>query len=243
MKKITGYFLKLFSKKEKEPAQAYDLWASGYDDQPGNLMLDMDEALCDQFFNEITIAGKTVADVGCGTGRHWKKIMDKKPGRLIGFDVSEEMLKKLREKFPHAETYCVANHHLQGIKNNSCDIIISTLTIAHIENAEDAMLEWDRVLKPGGELIITDYHPELLGKGGKRTFRHKGKTITVKNYIHPIEKLRAIARQLHWNEMSFAGRKIDASVRAYYEKQQALSLFEQYKGVMVIYGIHFKKTG
>ena len=52
------------------------------------------------------------------------------------------------------------------LKNESCDCIISTLTIAHIQNAEEAITEWNRVLKPGGQMIITDYHP--VGTGERR---------------------------------------------------------------------------
>ena len=82
-----------------------------------------------------------------GTGKNYLIRIQKK---LIGFDVSEEMLKILQQKFPEAETYLLINDKLKQLKNESCDIIISTLTIAHIKNADAAIAEWDRVLKPGG---------------------------------------------------------------------------------------------
>ena len=231
-----------FGKRETNPQKAYDLWAAEYDAQPGNLMLDMDEELFASFLNQITIAGKVVADIGCGTGRHWKKIMQKGPKRLIGYDVSEAMLNKLRQKFPNAETHIINNYHLQELDNNSCDVIISTLAIAHISIIEKALQEWVRVLKPGGEIIMTDYHPEALSKGGKRTFKHKGRLVAVKNYIHPIEKIRLLARQLHLKEIRFTERVIDDSVKGYYERQNVLSLFEQFREVPIIYGIHLKKA-
>ena len=101
--------------------------------------------------------------------------------------MSEGMLKMLQQKFPQAETHHLINDELKELENESCDIIFSTLTIAHIENAEKALQEWNRILKPGGEIIITDYHPSALAKGGKRTFNHNDKTIAVKNYVHSIE--------------------------------------------------------
>src|SRR6185503_12739579 len=60
------------SQNVKNPASAYDLWAAGYDEQPGNLMLALDEEIFAEFIKEIPIAGKVVVDIGCGTGRHWK---------------------------------------------------------------------------------------------------------------------------------------------------------------------------
>lgn len=237
--RLKGLF---FGKRETNPQKAYDLWATGYDAQPGNLMLDMDEELFSSFLNQITIAGKVVADIGCGTGRHWKKIMQKDPKRLIGYDVSEGMLNKLREKFPNAETHIIKDYRLAELDNNSCDFIISTLAIAHISIIEKALQEWARVLKPGGEIIITDYHPEALAEGGKRTFKYEGRLVAVKNHIHPVEKIRLLARQLRLKELRFTERVIDDSVKGYYERQNALSLFEQFRDVPIIYGIHLKKA-
>ncbi|HYM94228.1 MAG TPA: hypothetical protein VET23_08820, partial [Chitinophagaceae bacterium] len=78
---------------------------------------------------------------------------------------------------------------------------------------------------------------------GKRTFKDHGKVITVKNYIHPVEKLRAIAKQLYWEELRFTEREIDERVKRYYEDQNALAIFEKFKGTSVIYAIHLKKRG
>ena len=241
--KLNAFFLKrnLVSKTEK-PDVAYDLWAADYDFQPDNLMLAWDEEIFSGLINHMDLQNKIIADIGCGTGRHWKKIFDLHPQRLIGFDVSEGMLKMLQQKFPMSETYHLKTDELEELENQSCDIIFSTLTIAHIENAEKALREWNRILKPGGEIIITDYHPTALAKGGKRTFNHNGKTIAVKNYIHSIDKLKDIARQLHLEVFRFIEKSIDKSARPFYEKQNALPVYESWKGTPIIYGIHLKKT-
>jgi ubiquinone/menaquinone biosynthesis C-methylase UbiE len=204
-------------------------------------MLAWDEEIFSDLINHIDLKNKIIADIGCGTGRHWKKIFAREPKKLIGFDVSEGMLKMLQQKFPQAETHHILNDELNEIENESCDFIFSTLTIAHIENAENALQEWDRILKPGGEIIITDYHPTALAKGGKRTFNHNGKTIAVKNYVHSIDKLKDIARQLHLEEFRFIEKSIDESARPFYEKQNALAVYESWKGTPIIYGIHLKK--
>lgn len=232
----------LFPQKEKEPGAAYDLWAAGYDNQPGNLMLDLDEAVFTDLLNGTTVKGKTVADIGCGTGRHWRKIFAQLPARLIGYDVSAGMLNKLKEKFPGAETFLLKDELLPELPDASCDIIISTLAVAHISSIGKALKEWNRVLRPGGELIITDYHPEALSKGGKRTFKYEGKTVAVKNYIHSIEKIQELAKQLGWKEIRFTERVIDDSVKGYYEKQNALVLFDSFINVPIIYGFHLKKA-
>jgi len=240
--KLNPHFLKIKSvSKPANPDAAYNLWASNYDSQPDNMMLAWDEEIFSTLVKNVNLKNKIIGDIGCGTGRHWKKIFERKPKNLIGFDVSEGMLKMLQQKFPQAETHHLINDELKELKNESCDIIFSTLTIAHIENAEKALQEWDRILKPTGEIIITDYHPIALSKGAKRTFNHNGKTIAVKNYVHSIAQLKDMARQLHFEVHRLIEKSIDESARPFYEKQNALAVYEAWKGTPIIYGIHLKK--
>jgi ubiquinone/menaquinone biosynthesis C-methylase UbiE len=242
LKNLRQYFSKyFFHRRDTDPEAAYNLWAESYGSQPDNLMLALDEEVISGLLNHINIKNKIIADVGCGTGRHWKKILDNEPKKLVGFDVSAEMLKMLKQKFPQAETYRIINNKLPELENESCDCIISTLTIAHIQNAEEAITEWNRVLKPGGRMIITDYHPLALAKGGKRTFRHNDHTVAVQNYVHGLENLKNITRQLGLQVLRSIEKSIDESAKPYYEKQNALPVFEMWKGTPIIYGMYLIK--
>ncbi len=204
-------------------------------------MLALDEALFSSILKTINIKNKVIVDVGCGTGRHWKKILEQEPGQLLGYDVSAGMLQILKEKFPEAITHQLSGNHLAQTADNAVDMLISTLTIAHIKDAGAALQEWNRVIKPGADIIITDYHPGVLQKGGKRTFKHENKTVSVKNYIHSIPTLQFIAGRLNWKQILIIEKKIDESLKPFYEKQGALRVYEEYVGNPVIYGIHFKK--
>src|ERR1700722_3396576 len=119
-------------KPESEPAEAYDIWAESYDDQPDNLMLALDGAVCREILAALPLAGRTIADIGCGTGRHWAALFDRSPARVAGFDVSKGMLDRLQKKFPRAETHLLSGSTLTGLDDSSCDLVLSTLTVAHI---------------------------------------------------------------------------------------------------------------
>ena len=227
--------------KETDPAAAYNLWAQSYDAQPGNLMLDLDEELFSSILNKVSIKDKIVVDIGCGTGRHWKKVKDQKPLSLYGYDVSEGMLDKLRNKFPDAITYQLESDHLPQLRNESVDVIISTLTVAHIENIEEAVYEWKRILKNNGEIIITDYHPEALARGGNRTFRYNGATVAIINFIHSVEKIFDAFRKAGFEILELEERVIDDSVKHYYNEKNALHVFEKFKNVPIIYGMRLRK--
>jgi ubiquinone/menaquinone biosynthesis C-methylase UbiE len=228
--------------RETEPQKAYDDWSLNYDSQPGNLMLALDEEVTSELLKGVPTSGASIVDVGCGTGRHWQKIHVTKPSRLLGFDVSSGMLKILKQKFPEAETRLLASNRLEGLADESCDLVLSTLTIAHIHEIKDALKEWCRVLKPGGIIIITDYHPIALEKGARRTFRHRGRLVAVRNYIHKIGELREIVSQLQLEEIRFIEKKIDDSVKDYYKEQGAIDVFTRFYETPIIYGIQLKKA-
>lgn len=230
------------SQKETAAAAAYDLWAAGYDSQPDNLMLALDAEIFAELLSFTQCANAVIADVGCGTGRHWQKLQQLQPQKLIGFDVSEQMLVKLKEKFITAETHLLKNEQLEPLADNSCDLLVSTLTIAHIENAAAALAEWARVTAPGGFILITDYHPAALAKGARRTFTHANAVIAIKNYVHSINDLTETAKQLKLSVIRLTEKIIDDSMKPYYEKQHAVELFTKWKGTPVIYGLLLKKT-
>jgi ubiquinone/menaquinone biosynthesis C-methylase UbiE len=229
------------SKSELDAEEAYKIWSANYDDQAGNLMLDLDEKVFSDLIENIDITGKEIADIGCGTGRHWQKIYSKNPSGLIGFDVSDYMLGKLKSKFPFARTQKTTDNLLTQVADYSLDIIISTLTIAHIRNIEEAIAAWSRVLKYGGELIITDFHPLLLANGGKRSFNHGGRSLSVKNFIHPIEKIKKISDDAGFKVIREEEKRVNEGMRSYYETKNAVSVYERFKGMPVIYGLHLRK--
>jgi len=227
---------------EKTAEDAYDLWAETYDNQPGNLMIDLDEVIFSTLLSEVSVSGKKVADIGCGTGRHWEKIFLQQPALLKGFDVSEGMLKKLKRKFSGSSVKKVTDNQFVDEADEYFDIIVSTLTIAHIENMGEAVCSWSRMLKNGGEMIITDYHPALLNDGGKRTFRHDQQSLAIKNFVHSLEYLEKMFHQNDLVLISKIEKRIDDSMKHYYVRQNALPTFEKFKGKPVVYGMHLKKN-
>ena len=232
------------SEKLTPPRIAYNLWAEQYDDQPDNLMLALEQEIFTRLLRDLSLNKKSVTDIGCGTGRHWKQLMEQHPTRVIGFDISEGMLNQLKKNYPLSETYLIPGDHFEGLKENHlCNVIISTLTIAHIRKIKKAFNEWNRILKPGGEIIITDYHPSALKKGADRTFLYQDKLIAVKNYVHSLEKITRIANQLHWRIKTFIEQVIDEEVKYYYKRRNALPLYEKFRGVPIIYGMHLRKDG
>lgn len=241
---VLRYFKQLITHGpvEKQAETAYDLWAASYDVQPGNLMLDLDEMLFAKMLKNISISYKKVADIGCGTGRHWNLLRQQNPSLLYGFDVSSQMLQRLKEKFPEAVTEKISGNKYSNIPADFFDVIISTLTIAHMKDVRATIAEWQRILKPGGDILLTDYHPDALEKGGKRTFEYHNHVISVKNFIYPLSLIIELGKLNNLHVMDLQQINISAEYRHYYEQKNALHVYEKFFGTPIVYGIHLKKA-
>lgn len=217
--------------------QAYDLWASSYDQQPNNLMLALDQQIFSDLLGNISIKDKVVVDIGCGTGRHWPELLSYNPASLTGYDISEGMLQKLLEKYPDGNVVKLKAGEMPDLEDQSVDVIVSTLTIAHIEDIDALVQSWADALKPCAHIIITDFHPVALAAGGKRTFQHKDHQISVLNYIHSIKTIiDKFAEHGFW-VADLIERLVDDTIKPYYEKQNALQVYERFANRPIIYGL------
>jgi ubiquinone/menaquinone biosynthesis C-methylase UbiE len=204
-------------------------------------MLDLDKIVLNELLRPIVITGKQIADIGCGTGRHWADILQKEPSELTGFDVSPGMLKKLKDKFPTADAKMITNNHFSDVANGSFDMIISTLTMAHIENIHEALAAWGRIMKTEGDIIITDFHPDALAAGGQRTFKYQNKPVAVKNFVHTTAAIKQVLLKENFTLINDREIKVDETVKHYYSAQNALHVYEKFKGSPIIYGLHFRR--
>lgn len=224
-----------------EPAIAYDLWATTYDEQTGNPIIYLVDILFNEMIANTEFENKIIVDIGCGTGRHWKNILARNPSDLIGCDVSKEMLKKLNHKFPKAKTYLIYDDNLKDLKVESCDIIVCNLVIGYIKDLSKAFIEWNRVLRNNGEVIITDFHPDMLQKGAERSFPHNGQSLLIKNYFHPLAKVRNLSTKNNWKEITLIERKVDDTIKHFYQNPKSLKAFEESFDISIVYAFHFKK--
>ena len=244
LKKIKKPIFNFYKTKKnitKTPEDAYNIWAEIYDDEQDNLVLHYDNMILKELISKIQLQDKIVFDYGCGTGRIWTSLLDKNPAKIIGCDISQKMLYKLKEKYPRAEIYQSKDLNLSFLDDNTCDIIISTLVIAHISDIEKMFSGWERILKDKSDIIITDFHPELLAKGGVRTFKNGMNVITIENYLHSLNIIKGILSHFRFKVLNLIEKKIDEKVKHFYEKQNALKIYEKFYNTPFIYGMHLSR--
>ncbi|MBN8580257.1 MAG: methyltransferase domain-containing protein [Anaerolineae bacterium] len=107
-------------------------------------------------------AGETVVDVGSGAG--FDSLIASRlvglAGRVVGVDMTEEMLKKARAG---AEAMDASNVEFREglaeslpLPDNFADVVISSGVLNLTLDKTETLREWFRILKPGGRLQVGD---------------------------------------------------------------------------------------
>lgn len=83
-------------------------------------------------------------------GKDEGKIFD-----LFGVDIDEVEIEKAKESFPNFNFSVTKNDSLPFI-DDSFDLVISSMTLHHLENPKDSVFEMKRVLKDDGCIYLVD---------------------------------------------------------------------------------------
>src|SRR3954451_3573096 len=97
-------------------------------------------------------------EIGCGLGRICKGLTERFD-RVIGVDISPEMLRRAREHVPEPSVEFMLGDgvSLAGIETGAADLVLSFTVFQHIPSVEvicDYIAEAGRVLKPGGVFVF-----------------------------------------------------------------------------------------
>jgi ubiquinone/menaquinone biosynthesis C-methylase UbiE len=108
-------------------------------------------------------------DAACGTGR-FAEFLARRGHRVIGVDSSPDMLAYARRRVPEAEFH-VAELDRLPLPDDSVDVIVCALALEHVPRLDPVVAEFARVLRPGGDLVISDCHHEIITRGSVMTTR------------------------------------------------------------------------
>ena len=105
-----------------------------------------------RFFHAYTDGN--LLDFGCGDGQ-FLHLASKYCAKAYGVDVSEHAIEKARDRFPELEFEIFQTEKGIPYANNYFDTVSAIEVLEHILDIEAVLEELNRVLKPGGHLLIT----------------------------------------------------------------------------------------
>ena len=91
-------------------------------------------------------------DLGCNRGYYISEYLN---GNAIGVDISYPVLQEAKSRLPEISFLQGDAQQLAFLKPNSVDAILCSEMIEHVQNAQGVISECFRILKAGGEFLIT----------------------------------------------------------------------------------------
>lgn len=170
-----------------EAQTGYRQWAASYDEPNG--LFAFDEPIVHEILDALP-AGAAL-DAACGTGRY-SAYLAERGHQVIGVDGSPEMLEHARAKVPQGE-FLLGDLRKLPLPENAVDTVVCGLALSHTPELAPVLAEFARVLRPGGHLVISDAHHELIFRGSVvRALGPAGEPGLVATYRHtPGDFLRA----------------------------------------------------
>lgn len=112
-------------------------------------------------FGDVT--GKTMLEIGCGSGHSLKYHADRNAGELWGVDISQKQLenaeKMLSENNYFPKLICAPMEEDCGIPKNYFDFVYSIYAIGWATDLDKVFQRISSYLKPNGMFIFSWKHP------------------------------------------------------------------------------------
>jgi ubiquinone/menaquinone biosynthesis C-methylase UbiE len=162
---------------------AYEQQSASYDANAGGGLFLTDEPVVAEY---LTGREPGVAlDAACGTGR-FAEFLAQRGHHVIGVDSAPDMLAHARQRVPGGE-FRLGELDRLPLPDDSVDVIVCALALVHVPRLQPVLAEFARVLRPGGDLVISDIHHKLVTRGSVITARGPaGEPLIAATYRHQL---------------------------------------------------------
>ncbi|MGH6760101.1 MAG: class I SAM-dependent methyltransferase [Phyllobacterium sp.] len=137
-------------------------------------------------------------DVGCGEGR-FCRFLQTLGISPTGIDPTEAFLQQARLKDPDGD-YRSGQAERLGFPDESFDLVVSYLTLIDIDDAEKAIAEMARVLKPSGTLLVANLNAFITAGNGENLGWQKDET-GVRQFYAIDDYLQTRANWMSWRDI------------------------------------------
>jgi ubiquinone/menaquinone biosynthesis C-methylase UbiE len=166
--------------------EGYERWAQIYDCTPNPLLACEERYLMPLL---VDLRKRRVLDLACGTGRWLERIMAGGGRWGVGLDCSVAMLRIARKKDAIAGKLAQAACERLPFRAEVFDLVICSFALGHIRDLWAMARELARVTKPGGDVFISDLHPEAYARGWRVGFRDGNAAVEIEMLPRVAEEI------------------------------------------------------
>ncbi len=214
---------------------AYRLWSDTYDAE--NPLTTLDEAAVRVLTPELE--DLDLLDAACGTGRRLV-FRENPPRSAVGVDLVFEMLARGRRVPGRPYATGAADLRALPFGGESFDVAWCRLAVGHVPALPPLYAELSRVLRPGGCVVLTDFHPEAIRRGHARTFRDAaGRSRQVEHVVHEPDEHEEAAEASGLAFDAGGSFAVGAEVRPFYERAGKLDRYARDAGMPLLLALKF----
>jgi len=164
----------------KSTLQVYERWAQVYPPVAHNPLMRAEQQAMLGMLPDV--AGRRVLDLACGSGRYSRLLLEANAAQVVALDFCVPMLRQVAA----ADRVCASMMHLP-FQAAAFDVVVCALALGHATDVRRWMTELARVLRPGGSLLYSDFHPQAVRAGMTRSFKDEtDATWTVPHQIYEV---------------------------------------------------------
>lgn len=188
----------------------YDLWSRIYDQRASTLVA-LDRRVTLQHLRPRP--GERILDAGCGTGAHLDSILQ--AGALaIGLDFSAGMLAAARRTLPGTPlVQADLNRHLP-LAGGVFDAVLCSLVSEHLSDLSLFFEGLSKVLRQGGRLVFSAFHPQMAAAGVEANFEIEGTEYRLGAELHTREDYLQGIRAAGFDHLRWCEYEVDEELVA-----------------------------
>jgi len=212
--------------------EGYELWARSYGPETAVSALEEEAVRA----LDLPSTSRALLDVGCGTARRMAQAHSE---FAVGIDLSPAMLARASAR----QIVAVAHAAALPFADGAFDRVWCRLMIGHAALFGAVYAELARVCTLNGFVVVSDFHPDAVAAGHRRTFRDAtGVVREVEHYVHAIAAQESTALRHGLELVTRREADVGPTIEHFYDQAGAHAAYEAQRGLPLVVVLGFRRV-